>query len=339
MKRGLIGILGLIIILVGLGQAGAALTPQQILDKEMDYIVKKGDTLWDICQRFYKNPFLWPRLWWQNQYITNPHWIYPGDRIRLYPYRILIKEEIPPTLKEVTPGFPPPPGKIKLSIYPEVYTAGFITEEVEGIGSIVGARDEKTMLCEADEVYLAFHKEILVKEGDKFTIFRVGDPLIHPVTQRVIGRKVLILGTVEIISAEGDAKIGLIALSNNPIFTGDRLFPYLTPREDLAINKVEGTLYGWVVAAKKDDVEEFGEGDVIYIDRGENNDIKPGHIFQVFHRGQWVIDPISQRKVRLPDNPIGQVVVITTQKKTSTALITKSRLPIHVGDEIMAITD
>jgi len=338
MKRGLICILGLIIILIGLGPVEAAPTPQQILDKEMDYIVKKGDTLWDICQRFYNDPFLWPRLWWQNQYITNPHWIYPGDRIRLYPYRILIKEEIPPTLKEVTPAFPPPPEKIKLTIYPEVFSAGFITEEMEGIGSIVDAREEQLMLSEADEVYLTFQKEILVKEGDKFTIFRVGDPLIHPVTLRVIGRKVLILGTVEIIKSEGEVKIGQIILSNNPIYRGDRLFPYLAAREELAINKVEGTLYGWIVAAKKD-VEEFGEGDVIYIDRGENNDIKPGHIFQVFHRGQWVIDPIPQRKVRLPDNPIGQLVVITTQKKTSTALITKSRLPIHVGDEIMAITD
>lgn len=338
MKRGLICILGLIIILIGLGPVEAAPTPQQILDKEMDYIVKKGDTLWDICQRFYNDPFLWPRLWWQNQYITNPHWIYPGDRIRLYPYRILIKEEIPPTLKEVTPAFPPPPEKIKLTIYPEVFSAGFITEEMEGIGSIVDAREEQLMLSEADEVYLTFQKEILVKEGDKFTIFRVGDPLIHPVTLRVIGRKVLILGTVEIIKSEGEVKIGQIILSNNPIYRGDRLFPYLAAREELAINKVEGTLYGWIVAAKKD-VEEFGEGDVIYIDRGENNDIKPGHIFQVFHRGPWVSDPISQRKVRLPDNPIGQLVVITTQKKTSTALITKSRLPIHVGDEIMAITD
>lgn len=49
------------------------------------YIVKQGDTLWNISLRFNANPWLWPKLWEQNKYITNPHLIYPGEPIALLP--------------------------------------------------------------------------------------------------------------------------------------------------------------------------------------------------------------------------------------------------------------
>ena len=117
MKRVLLIIFGLLILFAfdqrvtsGIGHAeelpapltkgsltkGSPSASAQVLDKEMDYTVKKGDTLWDISKRFYNDAFLWPRLWQQNQYITNPHQIAPGDRIRLYPYKVLIEEEAKP---------------------------------------------------------------------------------------------------------------------------------------------------------------------------------------------------------------------------------------------------
>lgn len=344
MKKGSIVFLGLMILFLGLSHAEEATSPKKVLDKEMDYIVIKGDTLWDISERFYGDPFLWPRLWQQNQYILNPHWIYPGDRIRLYPYRVLIEEEmplrvvkpeVPPRVEEL---LPPPPVRLKLYAYPEAYSAGFITEELEGIGSIVGAREEKPMLAEADEVYLTFQKGMSVLKGDKFTIIRVGDPIKHPITERVIGRKVMILGIAEVTKPDGEVKTGTITLSFDPIRRGDELLPYQPLREELPTNRFKRPLYGWIAASKRES-NELGEGDVVYIDRGESDEIRPGHLFQVFRRGELVIDPISKKKVRLPDNLIGRLVVLRTQKKTATAIITKSRDAIHVGDEVKAVTD
>jgi len=43
------------------------------------HVIERGDTLWDLAGRFYSDPYLWPQLWEQNQYVLDAHWIYPGD--------------------------------------------------------------------------------------------------------------------------------------------------------------------------------------------------------------------------------------------------------------------
>jgi len=73
---------------------------QETKEAEGVYTIKKGDTLWDISSRFLKDPFLWPKLWEKNPYITNPHWIYPGNPIRLTAVEPVKKEESLPVKRE-----------------------------------------------------------------------------------------------------------------------------------------------------------------------------------------------------------------------------------------------
>jgi len=53
------------------------------LNADIRYQIKKGDTLWGISKRFYKNPFKWPVIWKYNTYITNPDLIYPKNFVKI----------------------------------------------------------------------------------------------------------------------------------------------------------------------------------------------------------------------------------------------------------------
>lgn len=47
------------------------------------YVIERGDTLWDLAQRFLGDPYRWPQIWELNDYIRDAQWIYPGDPLVL----------------------------------------------------------------------------------------------------------------------------------------------------------------------------------------------------------------------------------------------------------------
>jgi len=225
---------------------------QEKREAEGVYTIKKGDTLWDISANFLKDPFLWPKLWQRNPYITNPHWIYPGNPIRLSPIEEVKKEEPKrvveekPEVKEVKPvvaevkkvELPPvvekKPEVVEKKIpveqkrvIPEIRSAGFIAGfDYKGIGTVLDNKEGKNLMAEGDVLYLAFKTADPIAIGNKYTIFKATDDVVDPETQKKIGRKYNIAGNVEIIDRFGNFYTARVLEAFEAIHKGDMIQPY-----------------------------------------------------------------------------------------------------------------
>ncbi len=325
-------------------------------DQEAIYhTVVKGDTLWDITEEFFQDPFKWPQLWKKNSQIKNPHLIFPGDVIKIssdgievilrgLPLKKLVLEEEPvPELpvvkleKERAAPVPEPEPILENITSPQIARTGFISKgALKASGVIVRPKDKKVMTFAGDDVILSFEDRVDISKGDRFVVFNVAEKVKHPITRKHVGYVVDNLGTITITSAIGSVVEGRVDTAFKEIFNGAKLTPYIDPLKKVAVTRATAQVEAVIIAAIEG-VKLISENDIVYIDKGRRDGLALGNKFRVYRARGTVDDPLRRKnKIPLPAIELGDAVVISLEEDSAACLIVDSLRAIKVGDEVLS---
>ena len=339
-------------VVLGSEPEGLALAPQV-------HTVQRGDTLWGICDRYFHNPWEWPRIWGYNPELQNPHWIYPGDQIRLRGAG-----------EEASRAAAPDKGGKLVSRRPVVpkntiflRDQGYIDDDVKDVwGEVGGSPDDQMLLSEGDGAYLDMAPGHDVAAGQELTVFR---PLRKISAGDAKGTLVSILGTARVESYDAKTRVARARLTEslNVIERGAKIGP-LGRRFDVVPptrNEVELEAH---VAASVYPHALFGENQVVFIDKGQKDGLVPGNRLFVVMRGDAYRQTLQGAsefttadvryesdkpdtiekgagadrgdESRYPEEVTGEVRVLRTRDHTAACLVVSSTREIEPGQRLIA---
>jgi hypothetical protein len=317
--------------------------PELRSDAPDHHVVVKGDTLWDISGKFFRDPWRWPYIWGMNKdTIKDPHWIYPGD--------IIILDRATGTLRIGQPGTSgrsSAAGVVRLSprvreghsehdavpSIPASAIAPFLSQPLaveegalQGAPTLIGAREGRVMLSEDDT---GFAKGLTRDKGTKWQVYRPGKTFTDPDSGETLGIEAIYLGDAE-ATAFADVSTVAITRSIQEIHKGDRLVApsgdavntYLprAPASDISARVI--SIYGGVSQA--------GQNAVVTLNKGRRDGLESGHVLAMYRKGETVES--EGEDFTLPDERYGLVFVFRVFDKVSYALVMQTRLPVQLLD-------
>lgn len=303
------------------------------------HTVQRGDTLWDISGRYYGNPWDWPRLWSYNPEVTNPHWIYPMDQVRLMPggqAQLASQEEVSTSARRGVQG-----GTLFLR------ELGYLdAEALEQSGEIIGSPTDHMLLSPFDSLYVRFSGDRTERErpSGEFTIYRT-----YEASERERGEQgtlVRILGTVRIDRYDEDRRIAQATLLEalEPIERGYRVAAI--PRRFEVVPPVSSDRdIDTEVVATLMPHQLLGEQQVVFVPMGEDDGVRLGNRFYVTRRSdEWRRHlevspndmgqeaPIPADPEEWPEEVIAEGRVVSLRPRSAGLWITASTETVEVGD-------
>jgi hypothetical protein len=298
-----------------------------------------GDTLWDIAATFLKDPWYWPEIWYINPEIENPHLIYPGDvlglvyvegrqmvtPVRASSYRLSPEARISPLSEAVT--------SVSYDSIAAFLSTGAILsrDEVKDLPYLLASRGDHLVAAAGNTVYIRRNTDNTL--GGRFNIVHVGDELVDPDNNRVIGYQGIIVGSGT-LRRGGDPATLAVTESIMEALQGDLLIPIAV---DLPLNffpkAPSGNIDGRIISVVGG-VSQIGQYMVVVLNRGLNAGLAVGDVLTVFQDGPVVADHVAGGSVKLPDEAAGTVMVFKTYNEISYGLVMEATTAIHNLDHV-----
>ncbi|MBK7585989.1 MAG: LysM peptidoglycan-binding domain-containing protein [Myxococcales bacterium] len=338
-----------------LGRGGAMRVPSF-------HTVRRGDTLWGLSGYYYGNSWNWPKVWSYNPQVTNPHWIYPGDQVRM---------------KQGGAGDFRDGGTLgdggglvdRRAAVPRntvfLRSTGYIDDPKRQVwGELLGSREDQMLLADGNHVYLKIRKGVNVVPGQKLTIFTaIRKPAAVKGARRPPGQIIAIKGTVRIDHFDDKKRLarGEIVESTDVIERG-ALIGDVGRRIDVVPPKPSRVNRWARVLTSVYPHELMGQNQVVFIDRGTEDGLSSGNRLFIVAKGDaWRASlktatrsardrlrievpesasvettPLKGNEKDFPEEIVGEVRVLRANKYSSVCLVTVSHREIEPGDRAVA---
>ena len=200
--------------------------------------------------------------------------------------------------------------------------------------------------------------------SDKFTVYSEDRIIHHPIyglkkklwenkrprtgfshnepwssTGKPLGHQIRIYGILEVTEVGNTTSYAKVLMAYDEINLGALLTPYQEVVEPLTTNNSDNFLEGYIVATKLDKIG-VGITDIVYIDKGSEDGVHAGNVFEVYQipeiekKNWYQIGSIGLEKTHLLPDVLGELKIVKTEKKTATAVIVQNNYDIHVGNKI-----
>jgi hypothetical protein len=317
-------------------------------DAPVNYTVKRGDTLWDISAVFLKDPWFWPEIWQINPQVENPHLIYPGDVLSLAvgangDARVFISQYSGARLQ---PRLRSDPIDGPIDAIPFSAIAAFLSkpsvlskDQALAAPHILGFRDEHMIGGTGHEIYV---KDLGGERNQRFTVMHIGDPIRDIDSREILGYQAYYVATA-VVNNPGEVSKAVLTEGAREALEGDRLISQegevpLTFTPHAPTSAVDGQ-----IIAVADNVEQIGQYQVVVLNRGDNDGLKPGAVLAVDQLGAVVRDKYGSlpwkkkafaKQVRLPSERAGTLIVFKVFDRISYGLVIGASGPMRVADRV-----
>lgn len=311
-----------------------------------EHIVQKGESLWKITEKYLNDPYKWVEIWKINPEVKDPHWIYPGRKVKI-PAGFgkkeslqTIIEETKPIIKELViwekdPVMVDVEGEKKIKKYVievdhlnrlDYYSLDLLPDKVSLLRT-----DDNVILGSAGRKYFIDGGSIQgIEIGRRFRVVKAPKILKDIETGKEYGYIYPVAGIIEISEVYPQISAGYIIESFREISQGDLLAPIeKITYPEVIIKKSNVFLEGKIIGISDNHVFVQNR-DLVFLDRGSKDGLEKGDILKI----EKVLPNVKEN---LKD--VGRMVVINSFDNISIAYVLEIRDVIEVGARFSTFTD
>jgi len=331
------------------------------------YVVVKGDTLWDISNKFFKDPWKWPQIWGLNKdTIKDPHWIYPGNVIVMDPSsktlhfgelpkptetpagEVALVPDLPPASEPVDSNVPDSTvqklsPKIRvvngehdaIPSIPASIIGAFLSkplvienEAIDGAPTLIGSVEQRALLSFGDT---AFATGMPDDKGPLWQLYRPGKKFVDPDTDETLGYEAIYLGDASIQKYDAITTLK-ITKSVLDIQKGDNFIQSAVGLSNSYIPRSPSSKIRAKVISIYGGVDQGGQNSVITLNKGTRDGLENGHVLALYKESE--ASKFKGETYTLPALRYGLVFVFRTFDKVSYALVMQVQRTVQLLDSV-----